>query len=224
MEYFRHTFVSGALGWTRHRDPADVPRPSAARGVEVLLVATDEGLRRVESSRAMDYEDVPAIFFRCNSANRSNTRRPLSVWLKANVNHFDLAHIHAVFNHAPIAAARECRKARVPYVIRPLGTLDPWSMKRSRCASEVFWSLAGEKMLSSASAVHYTSQAEQTATEGLLGVNHGCVIPLGIDPIPGSTNGVHKDPYVLVLSRLHPKKGLDVPDRRFHRAHATARI
>lgn len=180
------------------------------RGVEVLLVATDEGLRRVESSRAMDYEDVPAIFFRSQLGESFKYSRPLSVWLKANVNHFDLAHIHAVFNHAPIAAARECRKARVPYVIRPLGTLDPWSMKQKPLRKRVFWSLAGEKMLSGASAVHYTSQAEQKATEGLLGVNHGCVIPLGIDPIPGSTNGVHKDPYVLVLSRLHPKKGLDV--------------
>lgn len=180
------------------------------RGVEVLLVATDDGLRRVESSRAMDYEDVPAIFFRSQLGESFKYSRALSVWLKAHVHRFDVAHIHAVFNHACIAAARECRKAGVPYVIRPLGTLDPWSMKQKPLRKRVFWSLAGETMLSGASAVHYTSQAEQTATEGLLGVNQGKVIPLGIDSFGSFMNGVHKEPYVLVLSRLHPKKGLDV--------------
>src|SRR5688500_9629060 len=181
------------------------------RGVEVLLVATDEGLRRVESSRAMDYEDVPAIFFRSQLGEAFKYSRPLSVWLKANVNHFDLAHIHAVFNHAPIAAARECRKARVPYVIRPLGTLDPWSMKQKPLRKRVFWSVAGQTMLSGAAAVHYTSETEKTATGALLGVNHGAVIPLGIDAVADSTNGARcANPYVLVLSRLHPKKGLHV--------------
>jgi len=65
-------------------------------------------------------------------------------------------------------------------------------------------------MLSGAAAVHYTSQAEKAATEDLLGVNHGQVIPLGIEAVADSTNGAPRDPYVLVLSRLHPKKGLDV--------------
>jgi glycosyltransferase involved in cell wall biosynthesis len=132
------------------------------------------------------------------------------VWLKQYVSGYELAHIHAVFNHSSVAAARECRRQDIPYVIRPLGTLDPWSMKQKPLRKRVFWSLAGASMLSGAAAVHYTSQAEKTATEDLLGVNHGQVIPLGIETVADSTNGGHGDPYVLVLSRLHPKKGLDV--------------
>lgn len=178
------------------------------RGVQVLIVTTDDGFRELECSRAIDYEGVPAIFFPSQLGDSFKYSRPLAAWLTRHAGGFDLAHIHAVFNHASMAAARECRKARVPYVIRPLGTLDPWSMKQKSMRKRIFWSLVGERMISGAAAIHYTSPAEKTATEDWLGINHGKVIPLGIDA--PATNGVHRDPYVLVLSRLHPKKGLDV--------------
>ena len=174
-------------------------RALQAQGIEVVLVTT-EGSQNV---------DVPAIFFE-SQLGEFKYSRPLATWLDSNANHFDAAHIHAVFNHACVTAARACRKANVPYVIRPLGTLDPWSMKQKPVRKRVFWSLAGKAMLSGAAAVHYTSEAEKAATEGLLGLNHGKVIPLGIEQVALSTNGVTTDRYALVLSRLHSKKGLDV--------------
>jgi glycosyltransferase involved in cell wall biosynthesis len=180
------------------------------RGVDVVLVTTDAAMRTFQFCHALDYEGVPAIFFPNQLGQSFKYSRPLSVWLKQYVSGYELAHIHAVFNHSSVAAARECRRQDIPYVIRPLGTLDPWSMKQKPLRKRVFWSLAGASMLSGAAAVHYTSQAEKTATEDLLGVNHGQVIPLGIETVADSTNGGHGDPYVLVLSRLHPKKGLDV--------------
>ena len=183
------------------------------RGIDVVLLTTDAAMRRFEFCQAIDYEGVPAIFFPTQLGESFKYSRPLSIWLKQNVSGYELAHIHAVFNHSSVAAARECRKQGVPYVIRPLGTLDPWSMKQKQWRKRLFWSLAGESMLSGAAAVHYTSEAEKTATEGLLGVNDGQVIPLGVD-VSDSTNGTDRDrssnPYLLVLSRLHPKKGLDV--------------
>jgi glycosyltransferase involved in cell wall biosynthesis len=71
-----------------------------------------------------------------------------------------------------------------------------------------------------AAAVHYTTEAEQVATETFLGLNHGKVITLGIEANSAAPRSPEKlsryfpdladEPYVLVLSRLHPKKGLDV--------------
>ena len=181
------------------------------RGIEVLLAATDADVREVQCGRVVDYEGVPAIFFPAQLGASFKYSRPLSVWLDANADRFDLGHIHAVFNHSSVAAARAFRKAGVPYVIRPLGTLDPWSMKQKPLRKRFFWSLVGRTMVTGAACVHYTSQTERTATETLLGVNHGKVIPLGIDAISEATNGIRAEkPYILVLSRLHPKKGLDV--------------
>jgi glycosyltransferase involved in cell wall biosynthesis len=183
------------------------------RGIEVVLAATDEGVREIESARVIDYEGVPAIFFPTQLGASFKYSRRFSVWLNANAAEFDVGHIHAVFNHSSVAAGRAFRKARVPYVIRPLGTLDPWSMKQKALRKRVFWSVAGKTMVTGAAHVHYTSQTEKTATETLLGVNHGRVIPLGIDAAEATNGTGHassSSPYVLVMSRLHPKKGLDV--------------
>ena len=187
-------------------------RALLARGIEVLLVTTNDGLsERNASPTVATLQDVPAILFPSQFGESFKYSRPLAIWLDTNARQFDVAHIHAVFNHASVAAARACRKANVPYVIRPLGTLDPWSMKQKPLRKRIFWSLEGKTMLSGAKAVHYTSHTEQSGTEGLLGVNHGKVIPLGIDrATPLINDSRTSERYVLVLSRLHPKKGLEV--------------
>ena len=209
------------------------------QGTEVLIATTDHGVDGKVSSSEFQvsssemptrnskletqnyYKGVPTVFFPLQWGQSFKYSKPLAAWLDANVRAFDVVHIHAVFNHACIAAASACRRHRVPYVVRPLGTLDPWSMNQKSLRKFLFWQVAGKRMLTGAAAVHYTAHAEQVAAEESLGLNHGRVIPLGVDTqLPSEVNGAeilaHKlpalsgRPYVLVLSRLHPKKGLDV--------------
>jgi len=75
-------------------------------------------------------------------------------------------------------------------------------------------------MLRRAAAIHYTTEAEKLSTERLLGLNHGKVIALGIEANSAASSTqprlelhfpeLTNQSYALVLSRLHPKKGLDV--------------
>ena len=184
-------------------------------GIEVLLVTTNAGLP-VCNGDVIEYKGVPARVFHAQLGESFKYSRPLSSWLYANIKNFGLAHIHAVFNHSSVAAARACRDAGVPYVVRPLGTLEPWSMTQKSLRKRMFWQVSGKAMVQRAAAVHYTSEAEKLSTERLLGLNHGKVIALGIEPSTSGDNvadhfpELARGPYVLVLSRLHPKKGLDV--------------
>ena len=186
------------------------------QGVEVLLITTDAGMDHVEPALT-DYKGVPAKFFPSQLGESFKYSRPLTAWLNSHAREFDVAHIHAVFNHSSIAAAHVCRKAGVPYVVRPLGTLEPWSMTQKSIRKRVFWQVAGKAMLGRAAAVHYTTEAEKVSTERLLRLNHGKVIGLGVE-VNSSANDklaehfptLDNEPYVLVMSRLHPKKGLDV--------------
>jgi len=190
-------------------------RALTREGIEVLLVTTDDGLAETNGD-VFEYKGVPARIFRSQFGESFKYSRPLASWLNTNIRKFELAHIHAVFNHSSVAAARVCRNAGVPYVVRPLGTLDPWSMTQKSLRKRLFWQVSGKAMLQRAAAVHYTSEAEKLSTEGLLGLNHGKVIALGIETSIASGKleehfpELTRDPYVLVLSRLHPKKGLDV--------------
>ena len=185
-------------------------------GIEVLLVTTDAGLPGTNGGDCFEYKGVPARFFHSQWGESFKYSRPLASWLNANIKNFGLAHIHAIFNHSSVAAARACRDVGVPYVIRPLGTLDPWSMTQKSLRKRLFWQVVGRTMLERAAAVHYTSEAEKLSTERRMGLNHGKVIALGIETSTAIGNladhfpELARDPYVLVLSRLHPKKGLDV--------------
>ena len=213
-------------------------------GVEVLLVTTDAGMDDAinsggkppfptsSSSRDLKqeqvrkgglpplsdhYKGVPVKFFPSQLGESFKYSRPLAAWLNSHIHEFGLAHIHAVFNHSSIAAAHVCRKAAVPYVVRPLGTLEPWSMTQKSMRKRVFWQVAGKAMLRRAAAVHYTTDAEKTSTESLLGLNHGKVIGLGVEinscakeNLAQHFPDLAQQPYALVMSRLHPKKGLDV--------------
>lgn len=194
------------------------------QGIDPLIVTTNEDRPRINTDAKVNFEGVTARFFPVQLGASFKYSRPLASWLGKHVPEFDLVHVHAVFNHASVAAARACHRWRVPYVVRPLGTLDPWSMKQKPVRKRLFWVLFAKRLLAASAAVHYTAAAEKTATEEYLGMNHGRVVPLGVN-LNGSN---HEDsvanyfplladnPYVLVVSRLHPKKGLDQLIDAFH--------
>lgn len=227
-------------------------RSLSARGIEVLLTTTNDGVSsselevssfefQVSSAQSSkrtngddaairEFEGVQTICFPAQLGRSYKYSRPFALWLDQHVSEHDVVHIHAVFNHSCIAAARACRERRVPYVVRPLGTLDPWSMNQKSLRKKIFWHGGIKTMLTRAAAIHYTTKGEQQAVETSLGLNHGVVIPLGVDvsarPGPAvlqteATNAtgmqlgerfpeLRARPYVLVLSRLHPKKALEV--------------
>ena len=222
-----------------------------ARGHEVCIATTRHGLSGLKGNGngPQLYDGTSIHFFPVQWGDGFKYSRPLKMWLDENVRRFDVVHIHAVFNHSSIAAARVCRRHLVPYVVRPLGTLDPWSLKQKSVRKSLFWNLAAKRMLTDAGTIHYTAQAEFDRVKDSLGLTHGSVVPLGIgscdsflgpqasSPAPGQRNPDQQHgsalrgqartpavpgrsrPYVLFLSRLHPKKGLDVLIKAFVAVH-----
>jgi glycosyltransferase involved in cell wall biosynthesis len=192
------------------------------RGVETLVAATDaDGRARleVELRRLTTYDGVPAIFFPRQVSEGFKYSRPLTAWLRERVTDFDVVHVHAVFSHSSLAASRAARDAGIPYVVRPLGSLAPWSLRQKRIRKALLWRLGVEQMLKSASRIHYTTAEEEKLAEPLC-VAAGVVIPMGVEEFfflaPSAVRlaslfpGLGEQPYLLTLSRLHPKKGLEV--------------
>ena len=211
-------------------------RELISKGIDVLLVTTDADLELKENLPAqINYNNVPRLFFSSQAGSSFKYSRSMAKWLDHNVNKFDLVHVHAVFNHACISATRSCRKRNVPYVVRPLGTLDPWSMSQKRFKKRLFWIVAGRSMIRNSAGIHYTSEAEKFRTETTLNLRRGAVVPLGIeislsDPQSGEIEfqdnfvDISRRPYVLVLSRLDPKKGIPPLIRSFLSLRSEARF
>jgi glycosyltransferase involved in cell wall biosynthesis len=188
-------------------------RALSAVGVEPMIAATDaDGLGRLDVpiGRPTSWSGVPAIFFRRDFSESFKYSRGLARWLHGHVRDFHAVHVHAVFSHAPLAAAAACRRSHTPYIVRPLGTIARWSLGRRSVRKRLLLTLAASRMLRDAAAIHYTSSGERHDAEAVLGLSGGLVIPLGTDATLLEEPGTHKtDPYVLVLSRLHPKKNLE---------------
>jgi glycosyltransferase involved in cell wall biosynthesis len=205
-----------------------------ARGVATLVATTDadgSSPLPVPRGRPVLHRGARVVFFPRQWSEALKYSGPLAAWLDAHVSEFDVVHVHGVFSHACLAGGRACRRHGVPYVVRPLGSLDPWSLRRRRLGKRLLWRVGAGRLLRRAAAVHYTTAEERRLAEARLGLTHGVVIPLGIDEevleadVPSGTfRGRHPElgtaPYVLSLSRLHPKKGLETLVEAF--AAATA--
>jgi len=198
-------------------------RALKSRGLDVLIATTDvDGRARlpVQTGSKVEYRGVPTIFFR-GMGERFNYSPSLGRWLDAGAAGFAVVHIHAVFSHPCIAAARACRKHNIPYIVRPLGSLDPWSMRQKALRKRLMWQMAAGRMLREAASIHYTTDEERRLAESSLGLDHGVVIPLGVDleaiqraTVEASFREHHpalgERPYVLALSRIHPKKNIEL--------------
>ncbi len=197
-------------------------------GIAVELCTTDadgDGRLAVELDKPTLYRGVQTYFFRRDRSEAFKFSRSLAQWLDGNVARYDLVHIHAVFSHATYAAARACRLHRIPYIVRPLGTLEPWSMQQKRPRKMLAWHLLFRSILHKAAAIHYTTLQERELTEQSLNLSKGITIPNGVDEalLAVDPNGKFRKQYgipadaivVLCLSRLHPKKGIDSLLRAF---------
>jgi len=196
---------------------AEMCRALEQQGIETVIASTDadgDGRLQVEEGVVGEYEGIRAIFFARQWSEAFKYSAPLAAWLRANVPAFHAVHIHAVLSHACLAAGRACERSGVPYVVRPLGTLDPWSLGQKRLRKAVLLWAAGRRLLGGAAAIQYTSRQEKALVERSLGLQRGFVIPLGVADsfVQNARPSAAQDPltrYVLALSRLHPVKGLE---------------
>ncbi|HEV2885039.1 MAG TPA: glycosyltransferase [Pyrinomonadaceae bacterium] len=192
-------------------------------GVETLIATTNgdgPGHLTIATGAPLKFNGADTIFFHRQFSDRFGYSYPLARWLNLNVTNFDVVHIHAVFSHACIASALACRRNGVPYIVRPLGSLDPWSINQKPWRKRLMWQVAVGRMLRDAAAVHYTTLEEKRQAESINRLARGVVIPLGITVNDSAIDDAGKlfksrypslgdHPYILVLSRLHTKKNLE---------------
>jgi len=149
--------------------------------------------------------------------------------LREQVPRADVVHIHALWEEVQYRAARVARELGKPYVMTPHGMLDPWSLRQSKWKKRLYLALRLRANLNGATAIHYTSEIERDLAASLNLKPRTIVEPNGVDlaefetlPPRGVFRAKHpmlgERPIVLFLSRIHPKKGLDLLIPQFARA------
>src|SRR5688572_23118397 len=92
----------------------------------------------------------------------------------------DVVHVHALWEEVQHQAARVARRQRKPYIIRPCGMLDPWSLSQSRLKKRLYMVLRLRRNLNRAAALHFTSDTERDLTAPLKLTSSAIVEPNGV--------------------------------------------
>lgn len=171
------------------------------------------------------HQGVPVRFFKrlsppLNAAREFSFSWGFAAWLRKHIDNYDIVHVHAIFSFVSTYTMYLARKRGIPYVVRPIGQLEKWSLEQSKHRKESYLKLIEAANLRHAAATHFTAESERAQALDVLPELNGVVIPLGLSvPMP-LRQARHKmrDHWqlqrgvatILYLSRLHPKKGLDL--------------
>ncbi len=210
------------------RAVVEMCRELLRRGEQAEIYTTNadgEGSLEVLLGRPIETRGVNVTYFPINGSHYYKYSTTMAAALRANVPRYDVVHINSLYQFPSTVAAHYCRKYRVPYILRPHGTLDPYLHQRHPLRKRLYEALIERRNLAAAAAVHFTSTEEMRMAK-LSGLRfRGVVVPLGVDIKEGAACAedaakaiwselTGKD-VVLFLSRVNFKKGLDVLARAF---------
>jgi glycosyltransferase involved in cell wall biosynthesis len=149
----------------------------------------------------------------------------LDDWLEANRDRFDGVIVNGVWQYHGVAA-RRAFAGRKPYVVFAHGMLDPYFKNRfplKHLKKLVYWTFQEHRTLNHAQAVCFTSEEEKRIAAEGFPFQHfrRVVIPYGTMGPSGEPAQLRQAfqsqfpevagrPYLLFLSRIHPKKGCDL--------------
>ncbi len=197
----------------------------SAAGADVTILTTDsngdvdEAPLDVPLSTPLAEDNYTVYYFRCSPFRRYKFSLDLLQWLWQHAQEYDIAHVHALFSPVSSFAATVLRRRQVPYLMRPLGTLDPADLQKKKQFKKLYAAVLERPNLAGAAAIHFTSEQEERVSERFGTDTPGIVLPLGVSPLPPAETEIdvyqrfdipRDRPLILFMSRLDPKKGIDL--------------
>jgi len=188
----------------------------SALGADVTVATTDaDGAGRLAPAygRPVIENGTTFRYFRRASWSASwHFSWGLTRWLARSIKEFDVVEAHALFSYPTIPASRFAAWSGVPYVLRPLGTLSKWSLEQHAWKKRPYYAMIERPNLARAAAIHVTAESEAVELRALGFGAEVRVIPLGVEVQPISRTLAHapRAMRLLFLSRVHPKKGIEL--------------
>ena len=169
--------------------------------------------------------------------------KALIPWLEENAKNYDCVIMNGMWSYHTYATIKVLKKLRfknpsVPKVyLMPHGMLDPWFQKdKTRRLKAIrnyfYWHLIEKKVVNAVDGLLFTCQEELLLARTTFGgynpkkefnIGYGIVAPpkSNIKMIEGfyeQFNISKEKPYLLFLSRIHPKKGVDLLLKAYNKA------
>jgi glycosyltransferase involved in cell wall biosynthesis len=144
----------------------------------------------------------------------------------------DVAHFHGLWEPQHRRAARGLAARGVPFVVSPHGMLEPWAWRHKRWKKWPYFALFERHYLARAAALLATSGMEARRLRAFFPRQTIAFLPLGLSGNAAPDYAASRvrlrwansEFVVLFLSRIDPKKGLDLLLQAFVGLHNESRI
>jgi glycosyltransferase involved in cell wall biosynthesis len=188
------------------------------------VITTNAGGARnlpVTSDEPTTYKGVPVIYARRWRENSYFYAPSLRKHLQQSGPLSDIAIVAGGWNFVNLAVRFTLPKLGLPYILNPEGIFDPWAFHHNYLKKLIYWHLLEKHNYARAAGIIALAQSEAEQVKQFIQGVPIKVIPNGVNldafyPAPdqeefaGLFPSLTGKPYILFLSRLHPKKGLDV--------------
>ena len=147
-------------------------------------------------------------------------------WLRKNAPGYDAVIVNGLWNYSTFAARQALVGSGVPYAVFTHGMLDPWFRQKypfKTLAKQVFWTFCEGPLMNQANAVFFTTRDEMIVSADAFKPYHvnGQVVGFGTADVAGdkpaqvaafraAMPALGSKRYLLYLSRIHQKKGVDM--------------
>jgi poly(glycerol-phosphate) alpha-glucosyltransferase len=207
--------LSNSSGTTHIVGPLSEEQARFGHDVSVYFVEKGSTAPVLPDSRLVSARSFEATALRGNPGLSLPFRRHIDKTIRS----FDVVHIHAIWNFPTYYAMRTAERAGVPYIVAPQGSLEPWALSSGSWRRRFYAEHVERPLLRKASRLQALSEAELAQFRA-----YGLRVPAVVIPnavarewlqIKRASIAAELDlPFgtktVLFLSRLHPKKGLDI--------------
>lgn len=125
---------------------------------------------------------------------------------------FDIIHLQNLWLPSYHRVASIARKHGIKYLMTPRGTLEPWCLKQKALKKKIARWLYQDNDLNKCACIYATAEIEAQHIRELGFSNNICIIPNGIetDDYPCRSTDVEVKKQILFISRIHPKKGIEI--------------
>lgn len=162
------------------------------------------------TAQPIDVAGVQVWYFQRWTGDHSHFSPALLMHLWKTISQVDLVHLHSWWNWVAFGTALICRWRKARLVVSPRGMLSPFTLKNG--IRKLFQKTAGRWLLRGA-VFHATSAQEARELQEWHPENRCIVLPNCIElPASKIQPGIieHSEFQLLFLSRIDPKKGLDI--------------
>lgn len=146
---------------------------------------------------------------------RLTRNAPLAALLRESPS-FDLVHDHGLWRTCHLQVSWFASRFGIPRIVSPRGMLEPWAFQHKGWKKRIAWGLYQRRQLNACRLLHATSseEGENLRSLGLTApiqvVPNGTDLPVICDSDPREGCNHRNLRTLLFLSRIHPKKGLEL--------------